>query len=323
MTNRYGRWSSLASYVEEAQLQNYETQRAEFEAYIDHSTRRRAPSTGIVYWQLNKGWPTLLWDLYNHDSDQAGSYFGAKKANEKLHVLYAYDTGSVTVDNLGRSGAARLTVQARVYDVSGHLLSSRAAHGLSLASGGVATNVLHPAVPAATAPPTRARTYFVALLLRRGHRVLDRNVYWLSTQPDVVDWPKTMGQPQATMIRYASLAQLRKLRAATLRVVAHTRRAHGPDGADTMTEVTITNVSHTPTVAFFLRADVRRGSRTGVPASGANQVLPIFFDDNDITLWPGESQTLHATYRRVALRGASPVVSVSGFKGRVINVPGL
>ena len=34
-----------------------------------------------MYWQVNKGWPTLLWDLYNEDGDQAGSYFGAKKAN--------------------------------------------------------------------------------------------------------------------------------------------------------------------------------------------------------------------------------------------------
>jgi exo-1,4-beta-D-glucosaminidase len=33
---------------------------------------------------------------------------------------------------------------------------------------------------------------------------------------------------------------------------------------------------------------------------------------NDITLWPGESQTLRASYRRSALRGASPVVSVFG-----------
>ncbi|HEX4671996.1 MAG TPA: hypothetical protein VH279_06995, partial [Solirubrobacteraceae bacterium] len=81
ISNRYGAWSSLSQYVQEAQVQNYETQRSEFEAYIDHSTNKDAPSTGVVYWQLNKGWPTLLWDLYNNDYDQAGSYFGAKKAN--------------------------------------------------------------------------------------------------------------------------------------------------------------------------------------------------------------------------------------------------
>jgi exo-1,4-beta-D-glucosaminidase len=321
ITHRYGAWSSLADYVQEAQVQNYETQRAQFEAYIAHSTRRQAPSTGVVYWQLNKGWPTLLWDLYNHDFDQAGSYFGAKKANEALHVIYTYDTGTVAVDNLGPARASGLAVQARVYSIDGHLLSSASARGLSLAAQGVSTGVLSPRVPAATAPPTPAKTYFVELVMRQGSRVVDRNVYWLSTQPDVVDWAKTMGMPQATMTQYASLAQLRLLPTAAVRVTAHTHAAAGPDGADTVTDVTITNVSHTPTVGFFLRADVRRGSAAGVPSAGDNQVLPIYWDDNDVTIWPGESVTLHASYRRSTLRGASAVVSLSGFNRPTLTVP--
>ena len=36
---RFGQWSSLDEYVEDAQVQNYETQRAQFEAYIDHCER--------------------------------------------------------------------------------------------------------------------------------------------------------------------------------------------------------------------------------------------------------------------------------------------
>ena len=100
IANRYGSWNSLAQYVQEAQVQNYEDTRAQFEAYIDHWNNYPTPSTGTDYWQLNKGWPTLLWDLYNYDYDEAGTYFGAKKANEDLHVLYAYDTGRVTIDNL-------------------------------------------------------------------------------------------------------------------------------------------------------------------------------------------------------------------------------
>ena len=208
---RYGSWSSLDQYVEEAQVQNYETQRAEFEAYIDHSTKQDAPSTGIVYWQLNKGWPTLLWDLYNHDFDQAGSYFGAKKANEPLHVLYAYDDGSVSVDNLGNGDRDGLSVQAKVYGVDGKLLDDQTARGVSVAGQGVATGVLHPSVPAATTPPAAPKTYFVELLLRRHGAVVDRNVYWLSTQQDEVDWDKTIGNPQATMSQFANLSQLQGL----------------------------------------------------------------------------------------------------------------
>ncbi len=318
---RYGTWSGLDQYVEEAQVQNYETQRAEFEAYIDHSTNANAPSTGIVYWQLNKGWPTLLWDLYNHDFDQAGSYFGAKKANEPLHVLYAYDTGAVSVDNLAGWAQHGLSVESKVYGVDGNLLDDQTADGISVDSQGVAQDVLHPVVPATTTPPTPAQTYFVELLLTRHGTVVDRNVYWLSTQQDRVDWGATMGNPQATMTQFADLMQLQSLGGATVRVSAHTHPSWGGGGGDTQTDVTITNTSTKPTVAFFLRADLRRGSRSGAPAPGDNEVVPIMWSDDDVTLWPGESETLHAVHRRSQLGGAAPVVSVFGWNVGTVDVP--
>jgi exo-1,4-beta-D-glucosaminidase len=318
---RYGTWSSLDQYVEEAQVQNYETQRAQFEAYIDNSVDATAPSTGLVYWQVNKGWPTLLWDLYNYDYDQAGSYFGAKKANETLHVLYTYDDGSVSVDNLTNSQEQGLSVESKVYNVAGTLLDDQTANGISVGPQGVRQELLHPVVPATTTPPTPAQTYFVELLLRRDGHTIDRNVYWFSTQPDVVNWPATLAgdYPQATMSQYADLTQLQSLAPATVRVSAYTHPAWG--GGQDETDVTITNTSSKPTVAFFLRADLRRGSASGVPASGDNEVLPIAWSDNDITLWPGESETLHATYRRAQLHGAAPVVSLFGWNVATQDVP--
>jgi exo-1,4-beta-D-glucosaminidase len=319
ITARYGPWSSLGQYVEEAQVQNYETQRSQFEAYIDHSTDATAPSTGIVYWQLNKGWPSMLWDLYNYDYDQAGSYFGAKKANEPLHVLYTYDTGTVSVDNLSGWTQRGLSVESKVYNVAGSLLDDHTASAISVDSQGVAQDVLHPALPAAGPTP---QTYFVELLLTRHGQIVDRNVYWLSTQPDEVDWDATMGNPQATMTQYANLRQLQSLAGAKVRVTARTGPSSGgARSGDTETDVTITNTSSKPTVAFFLRADVRRGSRSGAPAAGDNEVLPITWSDNDVTLWPGESETLRATYRHSDLAGATPLVSVSGWNVGTVDVP--
>jgi exo-1,4-beta-D-glucosaminidase len=78
---------------------------------------------------------------------------------------------------------------------------------------------------------------------------------------------------------------------------------------------------HKPTAAFFLRADVRRGSASGSPAPGDNQVLPVFWSDNDATLWPGESEAISASYRRTDLHGSSPVVSVSGWNVAAVDVP--
>ncbi|HTU28748.1 MAG TPA: hypothetical protein VMF07_05160, partial [Solirubrobacteraceae bacterium] len=286
------------------------------EAYIDHSTRADGPSTGVVYWQLNKGWPSMLWNLYNSDGDEAGSFFGAQEANRSVHALYAYDTGDVAVDNLGSATQRDLTVQAKVYDIAGNVLSDQTSAPLNLNSQGLATDVLHPSVPAATVPPTPAQTYFVELVLRSGATVVDRNVYWMSTQKDEVNWKKTIGLPQATMTRYASMRQLQTLPKADVTLSASSKPARGPDGSNMTSQVTITNDSPASTVSFFLRADVRRGSGTGKPMPGDNEVLPVFWSSNDITLWPGESQTLTASYRRAALHGAVPVISVSGW-----NVP--
>jgi len=315
---RYGSWNSLAQYDEEAQVQNYEDTRAQFEAFIDHWDNGPTPSTGTVYWQLNKGWPTLLWDLYNYDYDEAGAYFGAKKANENLHVLYAYDTNGVTIDNLTGASQGGLSVESRVYDASGSVLADQAtSSSLALKSQQVASNVLVPRVPAATTSPTPAKTYFVELILRQHGQVVDRNVYWMSTQKDVVDWTSTEGNPQANngapLSQYANMTALQNLPSEPVQVAASTATAK--NGSDT-TSVTITNPSSNKAVAFFVRADVRRGTAGGAAASGNNEVLPISWSDNDVTLWPGESETLTGTYQASQLHGASPVVSISGW-----NVP--
>jgi exo-1,4-beta-D-glucosaminidase len=316
--NRYGKWDSLSQYVEEAQVQNYEDVRAQFEGYIDHWDHYPTPSTGTDYWQMNKGWPTLLWDLYNYDYDEAGSYFGAKKANEDLHVLYAYDTGGVTIDNLTGASQAGLSVESRVYSVDGKVLSDQSTKGsLALAPQQVDNGVLTPKVPAATTPPAPAQAYFVELILRQHGTVVDRNVYWLSTQQDVINWTTTEGNPQADngapLSQYADMTALQSLPSESVSVAASTTA--GSDGSD-VTSVTITNPSSDKAVAFFLRADVRRGTASGTAQSGDNEVLPTTWSDNDITLWPGQSETLSATYKASLLRGASPVVSVYGW-----NVP--
>jgi hypothetical protein len=77
--------------------------------------------------------------------------------------------------------------------------------------------------------------------------------------------------------------------------------------------VTLTNTSRRATVAFFLRADVRRGTAAGAELPGDNQVRTATWDDNDIVLWPGQSQVITASYRARDLNGAVPVVSVSGW----------
>ncbi|MGN6793292.1 MAG: glycosyl hydrolase 2 galactose-binding domain-containing protein [Streptosporangiaceae bacterium] len=308
LSSRYGAWSSLNQYVEEAQAQNYESVRAQFEAFIDHANNTPLPSTGTIYWQMNKGWPSLLWQIYNSDGDQAGSYFGAQEANRTLHAISALDTGKVTLDNLGNTAQSGLSVEAKVYNLAGTVLNDQTASSISLSSQQVMTNVLTPVVP--TGNPVQV--YFVELILKQNGNFVDRNVYWLSTQPDVVNWTKTLGQPQGTQTTFANLTSLQALPQTSVTATAPTVNQSGPNGADRATTVTLTNTSSS-TAAFLLRADIRRGTAGGQELSGDNEMQSSIWQNNDITLFPGESQTMTVTWNSADLQGATAVVSISGW----------
>jgi exo-1,4-beta-D-glucosaminidase len=317
LSSRYGSWSSLAAYVEEAQAQGYENTRAQFEAFIDHANNTPLPSTGTIYWQMNKGWPSLLWTLYGSDGDQAGSYFGVQEANRSLHAMYALDNGTVTLDNLGSTTQSGLSVEAKVYSLAGTVLDDQTASNITLTGQQVLNRVLTPKVPAGNP----VQVYFVELLLKRSGTLIDRNVYWLSTQPDAVNWTKTLGQPQGTLSQYASLQSLQTLPQSSISATASTASQPGPDGADRATTVTVTNTSSS-TVAFLLRADVRRGTASGQELSGDNELQSSIWQGNDITLFPGESQTLTVTWNSADLQGATPVVSLSGWNVPKIDILG-
>jgi exo-1,4-beta-D-glucosaminidase len=265
---------------------------------------------------MNKGWPSLLWYLYNNDGDQAGAYFGVHEADTTVHALYALDNGTVTLDNLSNTAQSGLTVESKVYSLAGTVTDDQTSAAESLTSQQVLNGVLAPKVPTTPA----GTTYFVELQLRQNGTVIDRNVYWLSTTPDVVNWTKSLGHPVGTVSTYANLTGLGTLPASAISATATSALQSGPDGADAATTVTITNTSSS-TVAFFLRADVRRGTATGGLQSGDNELQSSLWQGNDITLFPGETQTLTVTYNSSDLNGATPVVTLSGWNVGQVSIP--
>ena len=73
-------------------------------------------------------------------------------------------------------------------------------------------------------------------------------------------------------------------------------------------------------MAFLIRADVRRGTASGTELSGDNELQSSTWQNNDLTLFPGESQTLTVTYNSADLQGATPVISLSGWNLPKIDV---
>jgi len=88
---RYGRSDSLDDFSLKAQILNYELMRPMFEAF----QANKANATGIIQWMLNSAWPEMYWQLYDSFLRQNGAYYGAKKANEPVHLLYNYGNNSI------------------------------------------------------------------------------------------------------------------------------------------------------------------------------------------------------------------------------------
>ncbi|GII21579.1 glycoside hydrolase family 2 protein [Planosporangium mesophilum] len=300
LAGRYGPPTSLEDYVRKAQLAQYENVRAQYEAYGRNFTDASNPSTGVIYWMLNSGWTSLHWQLFDYYLDQNGAYHGAKKANEPLHAQYSYDDRSVVVVNSRHAVAGGLTVRVSLYNLDGTEKFSRTVTGLSVpGDGGRAVALTVPAVGGLS------QTYLAKLVATDASGTeVSRNVYWLSTKADVVDWARNdwYYAPTSSM---ADLTGLAAMAPATVRAV--TASVAHPDGTTT-TAVTLRNTGTGKTPALYLDAHVL--------GTGGAPVLPVRWSDNAVSLWPGESTTLTATYRTADLHGARPSVRISGW-----NVP--
>ena len=301
---RYGTATGLDDYVRKAQLAQYENIRAQYEAYGRNFTDASNPATGVIYWMYNSPWTSLHWQLFDRYLDQGGSYFGAKKANEPLHVQYSYDNRSVVVVNRNHAAASGLTVKTDLYAVDGTSLYSNTTAGVSVAGDGAHTNAL--TIPAVSGLPA---TYLCRLVLTdgTGHEV-SRNVYWLSTKADIMDWANNDWYYVPT----TGSADLTGLAAMPKTTVSATVSST-TSGADTVTTVALRNTGTGKAAAFSVDAHV-------VDSAG-RPVLPVQWTDNEVSLWPGESTTITARYRTADLHGSAPSVRVSGWNLTTQVVP--
>ena len=288
----YGKPASLADYVAKAQLANYANVRAQFEAY---NARMSAgdPSTGVIYWMLNNAWPSLHWHLINYDLDPAGAYFGAQKANQPVHIQYSCDDRAVMAINHTLHTRRDLRARIRLRALDGSVLYDRALDHVDLAPNHATRLAVIPALKKVQG------VYFVELeLLGAQGGLISRNVYWLATELDQLDWQRS--NFYVTPVgRYADFTALARLPAARVDARAETRM----HGGDSTTTVTLQVPKDSAGLAFFLHASI-------VDAKG-EPVVPVLWNTNDVSLWPGESVTL--TARTPAGGHGAPRVKLQGW----------
>jgi exo-1,4-beta-D-glucosaminidase len=286
---RFGAATSAEDYAVKAQLQTYEGIRAMYEAY----SRNKYTSTGVIQWMLNNAWPSMIWHLYDYYLRPGGGYFGAKKAMESLHPIYGYDDRSVWLVSSQYEDAKGLKLTAQVLNLD---MSEKFSKEVSLDAVADSTNKIL-ALPEIDG---LSPTYFLVLRLQDSSgKVVGSNLYWLSSKPETLDWEKSnwYTTPTSSYADYTALSQLPKVK---LRVADHTEHK----GQETITHVTLENPSKS--LAFFVRLKVDKGK-------GGDEILPVFWQDNYISLLPGEKREVTATYGTQELGASQPTVEVSGW----------
>jgi exo-1,4-beta-D-glucosaminidase len=289
LEQRYGKAESLEDYAEKSQLMAYEGERAMFEAY----GRNKYNSTGVIQWMLNNAWPSMIWHLFDYYLRPAGGYFGAQKACEPLHVQYSYDDRSVVVVNSYYHEFKNLKASAKVYNLD---LTPKFSNQAALDVESDSSNRAFEIPEIADLSPT----YFLNLRLEdEAGKLMSSNFYWLSTQPDVLDWANTQWYYTPSQ-SYADFTRLKDLPRVEVKLSAQIEPR--PDGQ----RLRVTVANPTPYLAFFVHLQARNGH-------AGDEVLPVLWEDNYFSLLPREIRKITATYHGAHVLKPNAVVEADGW----------
>ena len=291
MAEQYGAGNSLEDFERKAQIMDYVSYRAIFEGFAAHLWTE---NSGRLLWMTHPSWPSNTWQIYSSDYDTAAAFYAVKKACEPLHAQLDLPNYRLTVVNTTRIDRAALKLRSRVLSLDNRLLAARTDR-IDVGADSVVTLPKPLELAEALA---RERLVLVKLSLTDSSgAVLSDNVYW-------------QGRDAAAQQRLNDLrAQPVLMSAEVVPGASATRAAHGAAAsaaadadADEVTriDVVLRNKGRAPALtAKITMLDAQRA-----------RVLPVYYDDNYVTLLAGEVRHILVQCpkagprcARVALRG--------------------
>ena len=310
----YGPPKDLEDYVMKSQAMAYDAERAMFEAYA----RNKYSSTGVIQWMLNNAWPSIFWHLYDYYLQPAGGYFGAKKANEPLHVLYSYDDHSVVVINSLYEKFPALSVSADLYDFTLQRKFSEQ-QIVDVGPDAVQRVLTVPPIPFVSVSPV----FFLRLALGDSSgKILSSNFYWLPAQPARIDYLKTVyfGSPKPPInfleesAIYTPASPYDDLTALQLlpRIQLSASATINASGETLQVRIKLQNTS--TNLAFQAHLGIHEHGEV-------TEILPVLWDDNYIELMPGESREITAHYLTPDVLKGKPELTIAGWNIEPLTIP--
>ena len=247
----YGKPTGLDDFSRKAQLVNYESHRAIFEGWNHRMWDR---GSGVLLWMTHPAWPSMIWQTYTWDGETHGSYYGAKKACEPVHVQLNRHDNRIVLVNATLQPLQALQLEYAIYGADGRRVMAKTLAGLSIPAD---DKVVMDAPDAGTiALPS---TYMVRLrLMDAGVRLLSVNEYW-RTSAGNNHYRAFNGFGEQPIV-------VRRL----------------PAGAEGRMAFQLQNGGKSPIV----------GIRLNLADATGRTILPGLFSDGYFTLMPGEKREL-------------------------------
>ena len=263
--DRYGESFDLETFLLKSQMSSYEAIRPMFEAFAVN----KFYSTGVVQWMFNSAWPALYWQLFDYYLLPNGAFYGTRKAAAPLVPIYNYGEHTIYVNNDHLNAYQGLELQTRVYDINSKMVFDDE-QKVDIPANSAKEVLKLPEIE------NLSTTYFLDLRLKDSEgRIVENNFYWLSTVADVPDFDNTTWYwtPNKQNADLRLLNELPKIGVDFSYAIQ----------SDLQFSVDLYNPSDK--IAFFLELTL---------CNKANQeaITPVFWDDNYISLLPGERRSI-------------------------------
>jgi hypothetical protein len=279
--SRYGKPTGVEEYCMKSQVFQNEAVKAMFEAFAANKYR----SSGIIYWMYNSAWPKMYWQLYDYYFMPNGAFYGAKTACEPLHIQYCYDDNSIKIVNCFYHDFTGLIAKVRIYDFNMKPVMSTMMDAKVAADGSEKISTLD-------IPKDITKVYFLKLELNDASgKLISSNFYWLSSNGD----------------EKADFTDLSKLPSATVNVTASEIQQEG-----NKCKLTVTIENPGTGLAFAVNPKILK-------LTSKEPVLPVFWEDNYISLLPKEKRVLQVEFDLQNLDGEKPLLKVDGWNVSAIE----
>jgi exo-1,4-beta-D-glucosaminidase len=246
-------------------------------------------STGIIQWMLNSAWPSLYWQLYDYYLRPTAAYYAARTANQPVQLIYNYGNQTVYAVN-------ERQLEVKNFNATITLLDS--------ISNTLVKKTLTLNLPANSSQKIMqfdriSGNAFLSLKMTDtdGNRV-GGNFYWLSEKPDEFAWDKTTWA-FTPMKAYTDFSSLNTIPESRLTVI-HRTEISGHD-----MRIRISLINPTDKVAFFNTLTLKNEK--------GESICPAFWNDNYVSLLPGEKREMICSIPVSSLKGVKPQIEISGW----------